>query len=290
MPTRLGPSAEETKEYLKLLTPLFTKAGLDFDKFNKNQDRTSRLTAKPDSELTKEYHWRKKSLQKNAESISAIQPLLLSTVNHQLLNIQPLFILANPASALQNSNIGLNDNWAKFYWDYKLDAMVPDSVGAFLSFFYVWENLSESPALVDADTYVGLFGKCTAHADGGFFTNDGWCLTSLEAAMAAYVSWEKPPLPPAFGSNTVDVLDLSAMRDWPLPGNAISQQVLDFPHLTINGMLVPAGESVLFEVAASYRGSQFNGEMTCDFNSGDWNISNNSLTLNVWYLEVSINS
>ena len=106
MPTRLGPSAEETKEYLKLLTPLFTKAGLDFDKFNKNQDRTSRLTAKPDSELTKEYHWRKKSLQKNAESISAIQPLLLSTVNHQLLNIQPLFILANPASALQNSNIG----------------------------------------------------------------------------------------------------------------------------------------------------------------------------------------
>jgi hypothetical protein len=34
MPTRLGPSAEETKEYLKLLTPLFTKAGLDVDKFN----------------------------------------------------------------------------------------------------------------------------------------------------------------------------------------------------------------------------------------------------------------
>jgi hypothetical protein len=168
MPTRLGASAEETQEYLKLLTPLFTRAGLDFDKFNKIQDRTSPLAAKPDPELTKEYFWRKKSLQKNAESISAMQPLLLDTANHQLLNIQPLFIFANPASALQSSNIGLNDNWAKFYWDYKLDSMVPDSVEAFLSFFYVWENSSESPALVDVDTYVGLYGKCTAHADGGF--------------------------------------------------------------------------------------------------------------------------
>jgi hypothetical protein len=60
MPTRLGPSAEETKEYLKLLTPLFTKAGLDVDKFNKIQDKTTRLTAKPDPGLTKEYLWQKK--------------------------------------------------------------------------------------------------------------------------------------------------------------------------------------------------------------------------------------
>lgn len=72
MPARVGPSAEETKEYLKLLTPFFTKAGLDVDKFNKIQDKTSRWTAKPDPELTKEYLWRKKSLLQKAKQINAI--------------------------------------------------------------------------------------------------------------------------------------------------------------------------------------------------------------------------
>jgi hypothetical protein len=166
--------------------------------------------------------------------------------------------------------------------------MPPDSVGAGVNFFYVWESSSDFPALVDADTYIGLYGKCTAHADGGFLRNDGWCQTSLGALMWVYQSWEKPPIPTVFESIDVDVLNLSASRDWPFSGNTISQQVFNFPHLIINRMTAPAGDAALFQVSVGYDGSQFNGEMTCDFNSGDWNISNNFLTLDIWYPEVSI--
>jgi len=100
---------------------------------------------------------------------------------------------------------------------------------------------------------------------------------------------EKSPLPTLLGETGVDVLDLGAGRDWPFSGHTISQQVLTFPHLIINRIIVPPGDAALFQVAATYEGSQFNGEMTCDFNSDDWNISNNFLTLNIWYPVVSIN-
>jgi hypothetical protein len=98
MPTQLGHSAEETKEYMKLLTPLFTEEGLDVDKLKKIQDKRPHLTAKPDPELTKEYLWRKNSLLQNAKQVSTIQPFM-KAADFQVLNIQPIFISVYPSYA-----------------------------------------------------------------------------------------------------------------------------------------------------------------------------------------------
>lgn len=99
-----------------------------------------------------------------------------------------------------------------------------------VTFFYVRENSRDLLGFVDAD--IGLYGKCTAHTDGGFWHGDGECNTKLKARMLVYQSWEKPPLPTIFGeSNEVDVLDLEALNSGRSPAKLPLNKFLSFPIL-----------------------------------------------------------
>lgn len=275
MPTRSGPSAKATKERARLLSQFFTKGGLDLDRIDKiTKEDKPRSPAKSGSELTKEYNWRKNSLLEKAKQISAIQPLL-NTVNHQVLNIQPLLIFANHAGALLNSNIGLNDNWAKAYLDTTTNS--PSSgggPGVDVSFLYLWENASDGPAYVDIDTYLGLYGECTAHSAGGHFPGDRFCNLSVGAVMAIYQSWEKPPLPTVWYSNGVEALNLFVdTGGFFSSSRSLTQSILTFPHLEFTGLLVPAGDTAVFQVMATLGAMQESGEATFDFNQRDWTLS-----------------
>ena len=286
MPTRFGPSAKAAQEYAELLTSFLAKAGLDVDKFNKIQDEKPRFRAKPDSELTREFLGRKNSILQNAKRLSAIPP---PTTNYQLLNIQPIFIWTNPAAALMNSNIAVDDNWAKVYFDTTANVPPEQFNGANVNFLYLWENSSDVPAVVDVDTYLGLFGTSSAHSNGGRFPGNRFCITIINATMNLYLPWEKPPLPTVWEVYPVQALRLDVETGgFFSSGRSISQQILNFPHLIFNKLVVPAGDTIVFQVMAQLLVAQNEGEATFDFNQGGFNISSNFLTLQIYYPVVGI--
>ena len=279
MPHRVGLSPGAASERAKLLTSFFKKAGLDVSKLAKIQDKSPRIDIKPSPTLTKEYLWRKNSIIQNAKNrISALQvpPTsdtklnpLFGPPNQQIIQIQPFFIWVTPVGILKSSNIGgPNDNWAKI----RIDS-TSDSANYEVNFLYLWENPSDLQAIVDVQTYLGFFGYCSVSCGSGILYGISHSESQIAAQLNIYAWWEQDPTfgPSVLSSNSWPVEDL--LVEGPglfRPPPSKWEYVQSLPNLTYNKLVVPPGDTALFEVNATFTVSQDNGEAIFDFNRYGW--------------------
>src|SRR5262249_24511043 len=91
---------------------------------------------------------------------------------------------------LVDSHIGHFDSWAKINYRTHKDTGIKDTYDT-LTFYYVWENPSDSDTVVNAECSLILSGSCYASANTGII-DGGYSYLSLLGAIKPYEWWHQP--------------------------------------------------------------------------------------------------
>lgn len=250
-PGRQESSADERK-IKKLLTPLLDKAGLDVGALEKilKQDK-AHADRKPTADAVKRHAWMKKNVVKNmraragarrqsAVSARAVSPLDQPTVTE---TIQPFYIWPQPVGILTQSNLAVDDNWARV----RIETSALYG-GDYVSFLYVWTNPNDFAVGIDVDTSLAFIGYCSVRAGAlGGLSN-----AHISAHMNIYEMGDQDETfgPATVSTPVIPVLDIHA--DSILSSDFNSAPVDSIVDISNDQVAVSAGASVLFELFASF--------------------------------------
>jgi hypothetical protein len=145
-----------------------------------------------------------------------------------------------------------------------------------LSFYFLWENPSDTWAVIDVQTWLMAHGHLFVGADGGFFAGNRYASILASGNLYVWQWWTQPPtqLPlgpgqkqdyayiSAYGGDMFDVGEVEALD--------VFRTVI----LEGNLFLVPPHEAVVIEVALAINASIGDDSLaTVDFASGDFQVA-----------------
>jgi len=119
-----------------------------------------------------------------------------------------------------------------------------------LGFYYLWQNPSDSNAVINVVADMVLTGFCSVESDGGFFPGDRRSRLNLFVRLRPWEWWNQPPtLPLEQVSQSEHVLELSTNTGGFMAHNATdSESVLSVNELRYDSFLVPPHGVVVLEV------------------------------------------
>jgi hypothetical protein len=162
----------------KLIEKFFTKAGLDVDKLNK-------MLAEDQSELRRLFQTKKADAAKHASSIEgairqnneALHQTLELLPNPNLSFVVPLdtpFLILQTGptdlSIFRDWHIQKSNSWIKILIDTNTNTNTNGNRGSEFTFYFMWTNDSDYPAVVSAASSLVVNGACEVSAAPGFFS------------------------------------------------------------------------------------------------------------------------
>ncbi len=265
-----------------LFASYLTKTGFEIDKFNKireqNQTELRRIleeikadAIKQSSSIKDTLRYGVNSQRKTIEHLAALTPPDKTNI---VILASPFLISQTDALKDYSSNIEPWKSWAKFRLDYDKPGRGQTQA---LSFWFYWENPSDSEVFINVDTYLVLNGFCSADAQKpwediifypNFVSSSG---VHLQAELKL-VEWLNQQFIPPIGQVDQTVLDLSVILEglfhWekfdatPVSGNY---------NLSYNRYLVrPHGEMVFGVTLSIDYANDFGGssKLSVDFERG----------------------
>ena len=204
---------------------------------------------------------------------------------------QPFLIWATPTNQLIDTHYEPLNSWAKVRSDVSGDNVLASHE---LSFYFLWQNDTGSDAVVNVESYLMLQGRAEIHASHGWFWSPLWGQStigeidySLGTNLTILEWWNQPPTQPVdqVGQHQT-ILSLSVNGGWGFlsPGKTKFADIASVSHLYYDGLLVPNGKSVVFQVRTDMNYVAFN---TC---SGwtDFSFGNNEVICPYLHLEVFV--
>jgi hypothetical protein len=285
----------------KVLEPFLRKGGLDLDKLNgvlaHNQDELRRNFQKQKIKAAKQSAARRKALHqaiklghKAVEHLGNRPPLDGSGLSSLISLTTPFLIWEWPHpdfDQLKDSHIESLNSWAKILIDIPAYAFDNDqgSDSREFSFYFLWENESQSLAVAKVFSVLSLTGSCEAWANSGVFSGDTMNL-NIQASLFPITYWLPVPQGGTINSLRVqgdpfqsqNVLNLSAYGgDWfddssdsgvPKIFSATSFG-MSFGSGSFGGFGIPGRATALFEVSLKiswgWQGNTLPDEIIADF-------------------------
>jgi hypothetical protein len=144
-----------------------------------------------------------------------------------------------------------------------------------LSFYFLWENPDDTPAIINANGYLVLNGFCSVLVLGKIFSD-----TKPDSALGITVSlspsewWNQPPTQPLLQEGQQQ----SALYLWAQTGSILSSGASDSEFIykgydlrhTLH--MIPPHGVVVFEVCSYFSYRTTGGLIEADFRSGDFEI------------------
>jgi hypothetical protein len=144
------------------------------------------------------------------------------------------------------------------------------SADTYFTFYYLWENSAEIPAVVNVSTVLIFNGNCSVSAAGGVFHGDK-CGLIVNARLELLEWWSSPPSSPIFqSSQTAQVLSISASGPtfpeylWKQSDETTTPLDYFAQQLSYQMFQIPPLSTAVFEVSA---------ELQFGFTAGGFNLS-----------------
>jgi len=152
-----------------------------------------------------------------------------------------------------------------------------DSVGdEELSFYFLWQNPSDRFVVVNVDSSLVLNGVCMARTGGGLFLLGIPFEVSFLRLGANLFLYEPPftaPLEPAAADKRLVENFIAVTRGWPVAiGGIDSNHVRTIAQLHVGPFPVAPHAFTMFEVTVSMEFVTSDGEVTVDFDKGDFQV------------------
>ena len=269
----------------KLLKSNLTKVGFQSDKFSaliKQGDAEARqriaiLKAEADMQSPAVLDTLNRTVENLSTRLEILTTLGLpdAPAQHVLLDTATE-IFASSGITLDSSHIGPTpeSNFAKFLWKASAgDAGFSTPFGETVSFGFLWQNPSDSQAVVSADGYIVLNGFCSVFSDGDFF-GTGVSRLSVDVGLQISELWNDPPTQNALSLYCDSFGFLAA-------GNADGQSLFRGFDLLSSQFVVPPKGTVGFSVFCNFFAEMFNGQTENDFSFGGRQLLCPGVLLNV---------
>jgi hypothetical protein len=143
-----------------------------------------------------------------------------------------------------------------------------------MGFYYLWSNPTEAHQVINIDGFLIADGFCLAQSDGGFWAGFRFGLVEIVARLRIFESLSPPPVEPLFQPSQ----EQTVVRVATGTGGFMDSDAVDFEHvfkgciLQHQQLIVPPGDSVVFEVAFSMVYGSDEGATEIDFASGDFQV------------------
>lgn len=271
-------SLTDDQAVAKLLRPVVEKGGLDVAALEKIlTHETPHSPRRPDAAAVARYNAMKTSVVGNMHALVGRRPPAGLPFDPPFTEmIQPLFVWSWPTGVLVNSGLAPDDNWIQASLNATDGDNGPDGGGQYVSFIYVWNNATSSPVAVDVDTSLGFLGYCTVQTYGGWLPEVRASNAHVSAHMAVY----RGDSPDVLNSPLVSVMDLHAGSTF---GSAFNSAALDnVVDVSDASIYVSEGETIVFEVFASFTYDNWHGRSVFDFAEPDYRIWTPGLMLTAW--------
>jgi hypothetical protein len=266
----------------KLLASSFAKAGFEVDKFDEhlaqNRSALRRIAERRKAEAVERSSSAKDALRhgvegrrKVMEHLADVTPPESPTVAvpkfYELLD-RPITILPTGGVYVHADSIEPANSWAKITVD--SESYAEDE----LSFYFLWQNPSDTHAVIDVNAYLVLNGFCQVESEGGYFPGVRHSRLAVRARLDLLEWWNQPPTSPLWQVDQEQpALFLSTDTSGWLDHNATdSEAVFRGYDLRYNLALVPPHGVVVFEVALFVRYGSTEGSIHVDFASGDFEV------------------
>lgn len=265
-----------------LLASSFAKAGFEVDKFDEllaqNRSALRRIAERRKAEAVERSSSAKDTLRHGVESRRKVMehlaeltppesPTVAAPKFYELLD-RPFTIWPTGGVYVHAEQVEPANSWAKITVDSEL-ASVDE-----LSFYFLWQNPSDTHTVIDVDAYLVLNGFCQAGSEGGYFPGTRASQLNVWARLDLLESWNQPPTSPLWQVDQAQqALVLSTDTSGWFDDNATdSEAVFRGYDLRHNLFLVPPHGEVVIEVALYVRYASREGSFQVDFASGDFEV------------------
>ena len=252
----------------KMLAGVLKKAGLNLKQLQATQAKRdaelARMVAKHKANALKAAK-RKDTLYSSvtaqSKALAALAPLSDFFPHPTFTLDTPFLIWSIPLIDITDSAAVPFGSWAKF--DFKTSQSVTQKVG----FYFYWRNPYLDYALITATTSFSATGHLTAHAPWGLAANN--CFAGTEALFNLWTGW-----PTAATSGTYASADLGhvAAVTGLFSGDSEATSISAGVTLSTAILIVPPGDTVVFEVAISLDCDNSGCTIDADFASGNFKI------------------
>ena len=254
----------------------FTRDAIDPDKLetirSKSTANLARFLKGAKSQATRSSGKTKKSQRANlagrARDVAQFQRLTGPPLAPALVTLdKPFLIWATPHSnIIYDSNAAASNSWAKI--------LLHRSSGGHdrLSFYFLWDNPSQYYAAINASTSLALNGHCSAYANGNitYLWHVGGNTSSIYVTASLF-PWQWWNQPPTFAQHdSKDVAWVSANAGF--LDDTEAQNLSGIYDLNANGLILPPGGVMVFEVALDVFYLIDDGSIDVDFNDGSFEI------------------
>jgi hypothetical protein len=177
------------------------------------------------------------------------------------------------SNILVDSQIVKGGSWAKISSSVKTDGQIgaDDTV----NFYFLWQNFTGQPAVVNVESFLMLDGSCTADGHGGWIWTPLWgtntfgsAILNVNANLSLLEWWNQPPTTPLQEpGQTQNVVNLDSEGSWKGWGtsNSTTQAVSSNYHVYYDTFYIPQDGVALFEVGVEVEFGGINGEGSADF-------------------------
>jgi hypothetical protein len=177
------------------------------------------------------------------------------------------------SNILVDSQIVTGGSWAKIASSVKTD----DDIAAddTVNFYFVWQNSTGQPAVVNVESFLMLDGSCTADGHAGWIWTPLWgantfghAVLNVDAKLSLLEWWNQPPTTPLQEpGQTQNAAYIDSEGGWKGWGssNATTEAVSANYHVYYDTFYVPQNGVTLLEVGVEVEFSGIDGECSVDF-------------------------
>jgi hypothetical protein len=237
---------------------------------------------KPTADAVKQHAWMKKNVVKNMRALAGARreatasARAVSPLDQPVTEIvQPFYIWPWPAGIVTQSNLAVDDNWARVQFETR-----DDYGGYYVSFLYLWTNPNDFPVSIDVDTSLAYIGYCSVRAGGGWPAVIRFSNAHILAFMDIYAMEDQDGTfgPATLRTPIVRVLDLKTRSSW-FGASFNSAPVDSIFDVSYSQIGVSSGATLVFELYASFTFTNRDGIANFDFGSEHFQISNPGLMI-----------
>jgi hypothetical protein len=268
-------------------TSFLTKAGFEFDKFDKireqNQTESRRILEEIKTESAKQSSSVKDTLRYEVDSlrktIERLEDISLPHYPKPIVLASPFGIWTGSIPSGETQHIILDDSHIEPWNNWAEITLASEKTGhhyEWLSFYFIWENPSDRAEAFSVDTYLTLNGACFASTNAGFATPPFHKLMDL-SIFADLILWEWWNQPPSYRYLPSEpVAKLFVRQHWyEWFGDSELQNVFGNYNRSYKLFLMPAHGVGVFEVAFTITYfDEYSGHGYCsvDFSDFGWQI------------------
>jgi hypothetical protein len=257
----------------RLLKSNLTKIGLEFHQFDA-------LIQQSEAEVRQKAVQVKAEAEKNFPAVQQDLHRTLVSVIGRIDNLKALefpstnYVWLDTATEISDSGIaapihersGPMANTANFNFERSYDGAFELSSGQ-VSFGFLWQNLSEKPAVLDVHGYIIPNAGCVVTTDGGYVVIENFSHLWIDVDLFIHELWNQPPTSPVGQSTqSQNALDLELDRSGVIvAGDIAGQNLYRGFDLQYSQFAVPSKGMAMFEVACSVSTSIGGGSAQASF-------------------------